>query len=191
MPRINLLPWREQQRNDRKKAFGVGLFGAFLGAAALTGVAYFLFNQMIDAQQARNTLLREEIKTLDKKIEEINNLETQKQQMIARMDIIEKLQQSRPEIVHVVDTVTRIMPDGAYLTSIKQTDEKFKFTGYAQSWTRVSTFMRSIAASEWLTDPTNEVIEEKAAGQEFVVNAVQRTVPADEAAAAKDKKKAP
>lgn len=153
MPRINLLPWREQQRIERKKAFGVGMFGAFIGALAVAGVAWFLVSQMIDAQRSRNNLLRAEITELDKKIEEINNLEQQKQQFIARMEIIETLQRSRPEIVHVFDTFTRIIPDGVYLTSLQQTGKRFKVQGVTQSPTRVSSFMREIETSEWLTKP--------------------------------------
>lgn len=151
MPRINLLPWREQQRIERKKAFGVGMFGAFIGAVVVAGVAWFLVSQMIDAQRSRNNLLQTEIRELDKQIEEINSLEQQKQQFIARMQIIETLQRSRPEIVHVFDTFTRIIPDGVYLTSLQQTGRRFRLQGMTQSPTRVSSFMRSIEASEWLT----------------------------------------
>ncbi|MFO7326109.1 MAG: PilN domain-containing protein [Pseudomonadota bacterium] len=150
MPRINLLPWREQQRIERKKAFGVGMFAALVGAAAVAGVAWFVMNQMIDAQRDRNNRLRAEIRELDKKIEEINSLDQQKQQLIARMQIIETLQRSRPEIVHVFDTFPRIIPDGVYLTSMTQSGRQFKILGVTQSATRVSNFIRAIEGSEWL-----------------------------------------
>lgn len=153
MPRINLLPWREQQRTERKKAFGVGMAGAFIGALAVAGVAWFLVSQMIDGQSRRNQLLRNEIKELDKKIEEINSLEAQKQQFIARMRIIETLQRSRPEIVHVFDTFTRIMPDGVYLTSLQQTGRRFRIEGVTQSAARVSRLWQNIEESQWLTNP--------------------------------------
>ena len=91
-----------------------------------------------------------EIKLLDKQIEEINSLETRKQQFIARMQIIEKLQRSRPEIVHVFDTFVQTVPSGTFLTSITQKEQKFKITGVAQSATRVSSFMRNIEGSQWL-----------------------------------------
>jgi type IV pilus assembly protein PilN len=179
MPRINLLPWREQQRTDRKKAFGVGIVAAVFAAAILTGLAWLFFNQMIDGQQARNALLRSEIQTLDKQIEEINGLEQQKQQNLARMQIIEKLQQSRPEIVHVFDTFTRIIPDGVYLTSLAQTGQDFKFQGIAQSSIRVSQFMEAIELSEWLKEPAVvEIVK-----QEFNMTAKQRISATDEAAA--------
>ena len=109
-----------------------------------------MFDSMIDAQEPRNEQLRGEIKQLDKQIEEINSLESAKQNFIARMEIIEKLQRSRPEIVHVFDEIVRTLPDGVYLTGVKQTDKRFKFEGVAQSSTRVSSFMRNIDGSEWL-----------------------------------------
>ena len=118
-----------------------------------------MFGSMIEAQQRRNDQLRAEIKTLDKQIEEINNLETAKQKFIARMEIIEKLQRSRPEIVHVFDEIVRTLPDGVYLTGVKQTDKKLKFEGVAQSSTRVSSFMRNIDGSEWLRNPELEVVQ--------------------------------
>jgi type IV pilus assembly protein PilN len=183
MPRINLLPWREQQRTDRKKAFGVGLGAAFLGAAILAGLAYVFFGQMIESQRARNNLLRDEIKKLDKQIEQINNFEQQKQQNLARMQIIEKLQQSRPEIVHVFDTFTKIVPDGVYLTSLAQTEQRFKIVGMAQTPSRVSPFMEAIESSEWLTEPEVELIESKPVGHEFTMYAKQRVSAADEATA--------
>jgi type IV pilus assembly protein PilN len=193
MPRINLLPWREQQRTDRKKAFGVGMAAAFLGALALAGLAYLFVGQMIDAQQVRNARLREEIKTLDKQIEEINNLEQQKQQMVARMQIIEKLQQSRPEIVHVFDTFVKTIPDGTYLTALTQTEQRFKIQGITQSGGRVSDFLEAIEGSTWLKEQEFESLENKANGLEFTVYANQRSLTSDETEAAKaaDNRKKP
>ncbi|MEY2854326.1 MAG: hypothetical protein RL030_1458 [Pseudomonadota bacterium] len=161
MPRINLLPWREQQLNERKMSFTVGLGAATVGAVLATGAAWLFFNSLIDSQIKRNTLLTTEIKELDKKIEEINSLEDQKQRFVARMQIIEKLQRSRPEIVHVFDTFVSTLPDGTYLTAITQTGQRFKIQGVAQSSTRVSTFMRNIDASQWLKNPELEVVESK------------------------------
>src|SRR5213078_4307165 len=103
--------------------------------------------------------LRREVKTLDKQIEEINNLETDKLRFIARMGIIEKLQRSRPEIVHVFDEIVHTLPEGVYLTGVKQTERRLRFDGDAQSSTRVSTFMRNIDGSEWLRNPELEVVQ--------------------------------
>src|SRR5580700_956396 len=164
MPRINLLPWRDEQRKERQVQFLIALGGATLIAILLAFLGYLVFTSMIDGQQRRNDRLRAEIKSLDKQIEEINSLETAKQHFIARMDIIEKLQRSRPEIVHVFDEIVKTVPDGIYLTGIKQTDQKFKFDGEAQSATRVSAFMRNIDSSEWLTKPELQGIAAEGTG---------------------------
>jgi type IV pilus assembly protein PilN len=183
MPRINLLPWREAQRRERKLHFTVALGGAAVAAVAFTFIAYLMFDSMINAQQHRNDTLRREIKTLDKEIEEINSLESDKQRFIARMEIIEKLQRSRPEIVHVFDEIARTLPDGVYLTSVSQTETHLKFEGIAQSSTRVSTFMRNIDSSEWLKNPELEVVESKKGesfGSSFVLDAEQVSHASDE-----------
>ncbi|HTL19794.1 MAG TPA: PilN domain-containing protein [Steroidobacteraceae bacterium] len=159
MPRINLLPWREAQRKDRKLAFLVALGVAALAAGVTAFAAYLLYGSMIEAQERRNTSLRAAIKTLDKEIEEINSLESAKQKFIARMEIIEKLQRSRPEIVHVFDEIVRTLPEGVYLTSVKQNGMRLKFEGVAQSSTRVSSFMRNLDGSQWLRNPELEVVQ--------------------------------
>ena len=176
MPRINLLPWREDERKERKVAFTVALGVAALAAGVVTFAIYLMFGSMIDSQERRNEQLRVEIKKLDKQIEEINELETSKQRFSARMDIIQKLQRSRPEIVHVFDEIVRTLPDGVYLTGVKQTDKKFKFEGVAQSSTRVSSFMRNIDGSEWLRNPELEVVQttkDKGPGSNFTLYADQ------------------
>jgi type IV pilus assembly protein PilN len=159
MPRINLLPWREDERKERKIAFTVALGVSALAAAVATFAVYLMYGSMIDSQERRNEQLRVEIKKLDQQIQEINDLETSKQKFIARMEIIEKLQRSRPEIVHVFDEIVHTLPDGVYLTGVKQTDKRFKFEGVAQSSTRVSSFMRNIDGSEWLRNPELEVVQ--------------------------------
>ena len=184
MPRINLLPWREEQRRERKLAFLVALGGATIAAVVAAFAAYLLMGSMVDAQQRRNAMLAGEIKQLDKQIEEINDLESSKQRFIARMEIIEKLQRSRPQIVHLFDEIVRTLPDGVYLTSVKQTDKRLKFQGVAQSSTRVSAFMRNIDGSEWLKDPELEVVEsgkEKTVGSSFTLFAdeVSTDAPAE------------
>jgi len=173
MPRINLLPWREDQRRERKLAFLVALGVAVIAAVVTTFAGYLLFDSMIAGQERRNQLLRTQIKTLDKQIEEINNLESDKQRFIARMEIIEKLQRSRPEIVHVFDEIVKTLPDGVYLTGVKQLGgRKLKFEGVAQSSTRVSSFMRNIDGSEWLRNPELEVVQTaKGPGSSFSLTA--------------------
>jgi len=159
MPRINLLPWREAQRKERKLAFTVALGVAAVAAGVTAFAVYLGFGSMIEAQEARNERLRTEIKAVDKQIEEINNLENAKQKFIARMTIIEQLQRSRPEIVHVFEEIVRTLPDGVYLTGVKQNSTKLRFDGVAQSSTRVSSFMRNIDGSDWLKNPELEVVQ--------------------------------
>jgi type IV pilus assembly protein PilN len=173
MPRINLLPWRDAQRKERKLKFMVALGGAVIGALVMTGAVYLLYNAMIDAQDSRNEMLTQQIKHLDRQIEEINDLEQTKAQFIARMQIIEKLQRSRPEIVHLFDQIVKTLPDGVYLTGITQSGDHLKFTGVAQSSTRVSAFMRNIDSSQWLKNPTLEVIQSApgAFGSSFTLDA--------------------
>jgi type IV pilus assembly protein PilN len=183
MPRINLLPWREQQRKERKLAFLVSLGAATVAAFVATFAVYLLFNSMIGSQQSRNDRLRAEIKILDRQNQEINDLETQKQRFISRMQVIDKLQRSRSEVVHMFDEVTNLLPDGIYLTSFKQKTRRLRFDGVAQSSTRVSTFMRNIAASQWMKDPELEVVESKkgsTVGNSFVLYADQVTTTGDD-----------
>ena len=184
MPRINLLPWREGQRKERKLGLLVALGVAGLAGLATAFAAYLMYGSMIESQQHRNDQLRGEIKVLDHQIEEINNLETAKQKFIARMDIIEKLQRSRPEIVHVFDEIVRTLPEGVYLTGVKQTERKLKFDGVAQSSTRVSSFMRNLDGSQWLRNPELEVVQTtktSGPGSSF-------TLTADEVTSAQDEK---
>jgi type IV pilus assembly protein PilN len=182
MPRINLLPWRDQQRRERKLAFFIALGGAVAVAAIAAFIAYLLLGSMIDAQEHRNERLRAQIKVLDKQIEEINDLEAQKQKYISRMQIIEKLQRSRPEVVHLFDELVKQMPDGTYLTTVKQTGPKLKLDGVAQSSTRVSALMRNISASQWLRNPELEVVQTKTdtAGSSFTLDAEQISLPASD-----------
>ena len=183
MPRINLLPWREQERKERKLAFFVALGVAAVAAVLVAGAGYVMFNSMISSQERRNEQLRTEIKAVDRQIEQINDLESQKQRFISRMQVIEKLQRSRSEEVHLFDEITKTMPDGTYLTSIKQNGRKLKFEGVAQSSTRVSTLMRNISASQWMKDPELEVVESKSGstvGDSFVLDASQVTTAGDD-----------
>ncbi|MGH8294824.1 MAG: PilN domain-containing protein [Steroidobacteraceae bacterium] len=181
MPRINLLPWREAQRKERKVAFMAALGAAAVCAFVAMGAVYTLYNAMIDAQEQRNALLQSQIQVLDRQIEEINSLEKTKRQFIGRMNIIEKLQRSRPEIVHIFDQIVKTLPDGVYLTSVTQSGDHLKFTGIAQSSTRVSAFMRNIDSSQWMTNPSLEVIQSRsgALGSSFTLDAQESSPDAD------------
>ena len=186
MPRINLLPWRDAQRKERKLAFLVALGVAALAAGVASFAAYLMYGSMIEAQERRNTQLTMAIKKLDKEIEEINSLESAKQKFIARMEIIEKLQRSRPEIVHVFDEIVRTLPEGVYLTGVHQNDKRLKFEGVAQSSTRVSSFMRNIDGSQWLRNPELEVVQTTkgtGTGSSFTLTADEISTTAKDAGA--------
>jgi type IV pilus assembly protein PilN len=160
MPRINLLPWREQERKVRRREFMVALSAAAcIGVVCVLFGKYVLYASWIDSQNAKNNLLKKEIVKLDAQIADIQDLETRKQRLVARMEIIEKLQRKRPEIVHLFDELVKTVPEGIYLTQIKETGKKLEMKGVAQSSTRVSTFMRNIDSSSWMDNPQLQVVE--------------------------------
>ncbi|MCU0976951.1 MAG: PilN domain-containing protein [Steroidobacteraceae bacterium] len=164
MPSINLLPWRAELRQRRQKEFLIGLGAAASAGVVIALLAHFAVSTMIDAQQRRNELIKAEIAELDKQIAEILVLEEQKARMVARMEVIEKLQKSRPEVVKLFDDVVTTLPEGVYLTTLKQSQRRLEFAGVAQSSTRVSSFMRNIDGSEAMANPELKVIETSAPG---------------------------
>jgi type IV pilus assembly protein PilN len=193
MPRINLLPWRETERKRKRQEFFLSLGAAVATAALVSLLGHWQMKAAINHQEDRNTLLKNEIAELDKQIEEINGLDAQKRRLLARMEIIETLQRSRPEIVHVFDEIVRVLPEGVYLTYLRQSGTRFEMRGVAQSSTRVSSFMRNIDASEWLADPTLQIVETRdvnaTRGAEFTLFANQRSqITPEEEAGPADKK---
>jgi type IV pilus assembly protein PilN len=183
MPSINLLPWRQALRQRRRKEFLIGLGAAFGLAVVVTLLVHLMVNSMIDAQHRRNDLLKAEIAELDKAIEQILALEEQKARMVSRMQVIDTLQSSRPEVVKLFDQIVSTLPEGVYLTSVKQTGKKIEFIGVAQSSTRVSAFMRNIDASESLSAPELKVIQtgrDATPGAQFTLFAAQRVPAAEE-----------
>jgi type IV pilus assembly protein PilN len=182
MPSINLLPWRQALRQRRRKEFLVGVGAAALLAIVVALLANFAVSSMIDAQKRRNDLLKAEIAELDKAIEQILSLETRRDRMIARMQVIDTLQSSRPEVVKLFDQMVSTLPEGVYLSEVKQTGKKLEFTGVAQSSTRVSAFMRNIDASESLSAPELKVIQtgsDARPGASFTLFAQQRLAPGE------------
>lgn len=173
MPRINLLPWREEERKTRQREFGVAAAGAIIAGVAVIMLTMLAYSQMISSQENRNERLSAEIAIIEKDIEEIDKLELQKERLLARMEIIDELQKSRPEVVHLFDEMVRQLPEGVYLTGMKQTGSRIEIRGIANSSTRVSALMRRIDESEWLDDPEVERVETTESGAtrqaEFVV----------------------
>jgi len=120
MPRINLLPWREQERKVRRREFMVAAGAAVFAGIVFMGAGKLLYSGWIDAQVEKNNLLKKEIVKLDAQIADIQDLENRKQRLVARMEIIERLQRKRPEIVHLFDELVKTVPEGVYLTQIKE-----------------------------------------------------------------------
>jgi type IV pilus assembly protein PilN len=195
MPRINLLPWREAERKRKRQEFYLSVGAAIATAALVMLVGRWQMSAAIEHQNERNRVITDSIKELDKQIEEIEGLENQKNRLLARMEIIETLQRSRPGIVHIFDEIVKALPEGVYLTYLKQTGARIEMRGVAQSSTRVSAFMRNIDASQWLAEPSLRIVESKGrdpgAGSNFTLFATQRSqVPStDEAAPEKAAKK--
>ena len=159
MPRINLLPWREELRKQRQKNFVVATVSAIVAAGVVTLLAGLIVQGWIDYQNARNQRLTDEIARLDRLIEEIANLERQKERLLARMEVIEELQRRRPESVHLFDQLVRVLPDGVYFDTVKQTVARIEIDGMAESSTRVSALMRNIEGSDWLKNTNLSVVE--------------------------------
>src|SRR5210317_1870718 len=159
MPRINLLPWREELRKERQKNFAVATGIAIVFGVLVVMFSNYVYNIRIEYQNSRNQLLRGEITALDAQIKELLDLEAKKERLLNRMEIIEQLQRSRPESVHLVEQLVRTVPDGVFLTSVKQVGQRLELKGGAESNTRVSAYMRNIDSSDWLTDPRLEKIE--------------------------------
>ncbi len=159
MARINLLPWRAELRKQRRNEY-LSIVGAFAALAVLVwGGIHFHFKERIEFQNERNDYLRKEISSLDKKIKEIQELEKEKDRLIARMKAIETLQSSRPIVVHIFDELVEALPDGVYLKEVTQNGSAITLKGVAESNARVSSFMRNIEKSQWLKDPKLEIIQ--------------------------------
>lgn len=159
MARINLLPWREEQRKQKKKDFLTAMGLLVLLTLVLFGFVHTHIQGLQAYQEARNKILEEEIVRLDQKLGEIKNIEETKNKLLAKIDLIQKLQESRPEVVHLIDEIPRTTPDGVFLTKFTQTLQALVFEGKSQSNARVSAFMRAIDASDWLQAPVLEEIK--------------------------------
>lgn len=161
MIRINLLPWRETERARSKRTFIANAVAA-VAITGLLGLAVHLYiASLITYQDERNAFLMQAIKQLDQQIKEIKDLEDTKARLIARMSVIQQLQGSRPEAVHLMDEIVNTVPYGVYLTNVQQSVRTVAMKGRAQSNARVSGLMRNIEASEWVETPTLTVVENK------------------------------
>jgi type IV pilus assembly protein PilN len=151
--RINLLPHRAEKRRARQIQFIALSVISVLLAALLVGFIQVAISTQIAYQERRNTYLKQETAILDKQIEEIKKLREQTQALLARKNVVESLQSTRSDVVHLLDQMLRILPEGVYLKSLKQSGSRINVVGYAQSNARVSTLMRAIEDSPWLDSP--------------------------------------
>lgn len=161
MGMINLLPWREERRKRRQRQFGMAAVAALLATALLMLLVHVGIAGRIEHQRARNQFIGGEIAILERKIKEILELEKSKKNLIARMDVIQKLQVSRPEAVHLFDELARTVPEGLQLLDVTQADRVLAINGIAQSNARVSVYMRNLDLSPWFEQPSLLVIESK------------------------------
>jgi type IV pilus assembly protein PilN len=176
MARINLLPWREQLREERKQRFLVTLAGVLVVAAGAVFLGDQYLNGAIEQQNARNQFVRKEIAVLDARITEISELKTRRQQLLERMKIIQDLQGNRPIIGRVFDQLVRTLPDGVYFNSVKMTGKNIAIVGAAESNNRVSNLMRNLDASDWLDAPNLTQVKATTAGALDQANVFQLTV---------------
>lgn len=161
MAHINLLPWREEYRQEQTRQFATVTGLSLLLTGALFFLVHVTFSNQIDHQKYRNKILQDEINTLDVALKQIEALEDTKEELLARMDVIQSLQQQRPQIVHLFDDIVRTVPEGIYLSSITQEAKELTIKGVAESNGRVSAYMRNIDASDWMNMPKLKVIESK------------------------------
>lgn len=182
MAYINLLPWREERRKQLTQEFARQMVLVAVFAAAVGGYGWYHVNGLVEQQQTRNGYLEEQISILQDQIKQIEKLESTKRQLLARMNVIQRLQQRRPQIVHLFFELADTLPDGVYLTGVTQNGDSLKITGRAESNSRVSTYMRNLDASPWLQRPQLQVIQTGSNDRvnSFTLNLAQ-TTPENEA----------
>jgi type IV pilus assembly protein PilN len=177
MARINLLNWREEKRKQIEQQFYAMLAGAAIVGVAVVFAVQMQLGAMIDHQTARNDYLKAEIKKVEKAIAEIKALEKKKEDLLARMKVIQQLQGNRSDSVHMLDELVKVLPEGVHLTRFVQKKDALTFDGVAQSNARVSAYMRNIERAEWLKNPNLKVIQSKKGGSDgysqFTLNSKQ------------------
>lgn len=159
MPHINLLPWREELRRERQRQFINIAAGASILMIGIIALAHINIAGMIEAQQERNNFLQGQISRVDKEIREIESLEKEKKALLARMKVIQELQGSRSEIVHLFDEIARTIPPQVYLLKLSRTGREIHLEGVADANDNISKFMRNLNLSPWFSNPRLTVIE--------------------------------
>ena len=159
MVKINLLPWREELRKQQQHEFLMGMVLAVLFTIMILGSIHMHIEGLKDYQTRRNQMLDSEIVILDKKINEVKEIEEKKNKLLTKIDVIQQLQESRPQVVHLFDELPKTTPEGIFLTQFSQAGENLTLIGKAQSNARVSAYMRAIETSSWLKAPKLNIIQ--------------------------------
>ena len=176
MARINLLPWREERREERRKRFLLILIGVFVGSVGAVFIADQIFSTAIERQAARNAYIGKQIAVVDERIKQISELKARRQQLVERMRIIQDLQGNRQISGRIFDQLARTLPDGVYFTSVKLVGKTLSISGAAESNNRVSELMRNLDASDWFDAPSLNEVKATTAGQVDQANVFQLTV---------------
>ncbi len=184
MANINLRPWREELRAEKQQQFIVMLVGAAIVAAGLAFLWKSDMDGQIAYQQSRNAYVQTAMKELDSQITEIENLRRQRDELLARMRVIQDLQGKRPVIVRVFDELVQTLPDGLFYSDLKKVNERIDIIGMAESNSRISTLMRHFETSEWFDDPNLSNVsaadKQRAGYSQFNLSVTQRTPGVEE-----------
>lgn len=176
MAHINLLPWRERLREERRREFLSILVGVVIIAAGLLFLVDRYYNREIDNQTARNDFLRSEISLLDAQVAEISELQQQKEDIRARMNVITDLQGTRPVIVRIFDELVRTLPEGVYYETLERTGDTIAIEGVSESYARITELMRRLDDSEWFTEADLSDISAADVAQSTISNTLTFTL---------------
>ncbi|MBY8933757.1 PilN domain-containing protein [Pseudomonas fluorescens] len=176
MARINLLPWREERREERRKRFLLALIGVVVGSVGAVLIADQIISAAITRQVARNDYIGKQIAVVDERIKQISDLKARRQQLIERMRIIQDLQGNRQISGRIFDQLARTLPDGVYFTDVKMAGKTLSISGAAESNNRVSDLMRNLEASDWFDAPSLNEVKATTAGQVDQTNTFELTV---------------
>lgn len=176
MAHINLLPWRERLREERRREFLNILVGIVIIAGGLVLLVDRYFNGEIDTQVARNNFMKSEIAILDERVREITQLRQQKEDIRARMNVITDLQGTRPLIVRIFDELVNTLPAGVYYQTIERTGEQIALEGIAESYSGITELLRNLGGSAWFRDPDLSAISEAVGSANSLTNSLSFTL---------------
>ena len=160
MAKINLLPWREWERERKKNEFLGNLAGVLVLGAGLVFLSGWFIDAQVEGQEKRNNFMRGKISVLDQQIAEIKDLKAKREQLLARMRVIQELQGNRPLIVRVFDELVQTLAKGVHYTNLNMRDKILSVSGMAESNNRISSLMRNLDSSDWFADPNLKRIQE-------------------------------